>query len=242
MDSFTGTSLRNVAPLFRGAWLKKQAKVSNPATNTSPNLHTTHNSPRTQSPAQPKLELLLLEKEAPVSDKLQGNLAPQKQQRKIEKIKMKLKLSQENQTKESKDVAKSTITLARRQPTLFKKMEDNQEDSQGVQKLQKQKLELKTVLKTVEVCRPVDKNFVFKHVTKLKTTTLQLDIQDRRQPVVQDNHCSYMSHNTAVQARYEKKPQEIATNPKLVNEDRSALLPSSALLLPTQTKLANEAL
>ena len=96
-------------------------------------------------------------------------------------------------------------------------------------------------MKTVIFDRIVDKKVEFRNVVRLKTTTLQEDVPGRRQPVVQDSHSSSKSHNTAVQARYKKKPQEIAI-PQIVNEDRSALLPSSALLLPTQTKLANAAL
>ena len=89
-------------------------------------------------------------------------------------------------------------------------------------------------MKTVRFDRLVDKKVEFRSVIELNTTTLQEDDPGRRQPVVQDSHCSSKNHNTAVQARY-KKPQEIATS-QIVNEERSALLLSSALLLPTQMK------
>ena len=58
-------------------------------------------------------------------DKLQENLAPLKQQSKIETIKLKLKLSEELPVTESGAVAKSTPALARRQPTHQERPEDN---------------------------------------------------------------------------------------------------------------------
>ena len=228
VDSSTGTSLRNVAPLFKGARLKKHSKVSNPATNTSTNLHNPHNPLRTPAPAQPKTD-------PPESYKLQGNLAPQKHLSKIEEIKLKLKLSEEVKMTESGDVAKSTITPTRRQPKDTKNLEDNKEDSlpiQGVQKMQKMQKE-KLNVRTVSFERVVDNNVEFRNrsTRKLKTATLQEDDLKGRQPVAQDSHCSSKITNTAVQARYRKNPQEMLI-PQILNDDKSALLSSSALLLP----------
>ena len=125
---------------------------------------------------------------------------------KIERIKLKLKLSEEVQVTESGDVAKSTIVPTRRKPTHHEMSEDNQEDSlpeemaQGVQKVQQKKIFMKTV--TFE--RIVDKKVKFENVDKLKTNTLQEDVPQRRKPVLQDNHMSSKNHNT----RY-NKPNEI---------------------------------
>ena len=227
MDLSTGTSLRNVAPFLKGAWLKKHSKVSNPATNTTTILHNHNNPLRTPAPAPPRTD--------PPDSKLQGNQAPQKHLSKIEKIKLKLKLSDEVKMKRSGDVAKSTVTPSRRQPTHTRKLEDNQEDSlpeemtQGVQKKQKEKLNVKTVR-----FDKVDDNVVeFRSNRIWKTATLHEDVQPGRQPVVQDNHCSIRNTNTAVQAMCMKNPQENSIPKKLI-EDRSALQSSSALLLPTQ--------
>ena len=229
VDLSTGTSLRNVAPFLKGAWLKKHSKVSNPATNTTTVLHNHNNPLRTPAaaPAPPRTD--------PPDSKLQGNQAPQEHLSKIEKIKLKLKLSDEVKMKRSGDVAKSTVTPSGRQPIHTKKLEDNQEDSlpeemtQGVQKIQTEKLNVKTVrFDTV-----VDNIVEFRSIRKSKKATLQEDVQIGRQPVVQDNHCSSRSINTAVQAMCMKNPQENSI-PKKLNEDRSALQSSSALLLPSQ--------
>ena len=70
-------------------------------------------------------------------------------------------------------------------------------------------------MKTVTFERIVDRKVKFENVDKLKTTTLQEDVPQRRQPVVQDNQWSSKNHNTAVQARYNKPNEtEISQNVK----------------------------
>ena len=129
------------------------------------------------------------------------------------------------------DEAKSTITPTRRQPKDTKYLEDNKEDNlpiQGVQKMQKEKKKLN--VRTVSFTRVVDNNVEFS-TRKLKTATLHEDDLKGRQPVAQDSHCSRKITNTAVQAKYRKNPQEMLI-PQIPNDDKSALLRSSALLLP----------
>ena len=96
-------------------------------------------------------------------------------------------------------------------------------------KKQKEKLNVKTV----RFDRVVDNVVEFRISRKLKTATLQEDEIKGRQPVAQNSHCSRKITSTAVQAKYEKNPQEIEI-PKTLNDDMSALLPSSALFSPTR--------
>ena len=129
-------------------------------------------------------------------------------------------------------VAKSTLVIARRQLNHRDRPEDNQEDSlseyileervtQGVQKLQQ-----KIFMKTFKFENIVDQPVKFKKVDKKKTTTLQEDVHQGRQPAVQDNRKSSKNYTTAVQATCSKaRAIEI---PQELKEDKSALV------LPTQ--------
>ena len=94
--------------------------------------------------------------------------------------------------------------------------------------MQKEKKKLN--VGTVRFKRVVDNSVEFS-TRILKTATLQEDDQKGRQPVAEDSHCSRKVAYTAVQAKYEKNPQEKEI-PKVLNDDKSALHRSSALFLP----------
>ena len=88
--------------------------------------------------------------------------------------------------------------------------------TQGVQKVNQ-----KNFKKTFKFENTVDPPVKFMKVDHKKTTTLQEDVHQGRQPAVQDNHMSSKNYTTAVLAKC-NKPIAIEF-PQEVNDDRSAL-------------------